>query len=227
MHDGRDRLLEYNSCRPGHAGEICSQVAKEDDHAELLDYATRAFDSFGIDHQEHSEQCLVLKPGANLQAASIPSLPPDGMTVTLSRDIALANEDMQFLTWEHPMITGLMEMVAGSEQGNCAFTAIRIPGLKPGNLFLESLFVLEGSGAAASGLSYYLPPTMLHVVVDQNGRDLSGVLKHENIERTQREVDRTTGLKVVRKCIPQLKSMIDKAEVLAEGRLPGLLDEAR
>ena len=227
MHDGRDRLLEYNSCRPGRAGEICSQVAKEDDHAELLDYATRAFDSFGIDHQEHSEQCLVLKPGANLQAASIPSLPPDGMTVTLSRDIALANEDMQFLTWEHPMVTGLMEMVAGSEQGNCAFTAIRIPGLKPGNLFLESLFVLEGSGAAASGLGYYLPPTMLHVVVDQNGRDLSGVLKHENIERTQREVDRTTGLKLVRKCIPQLKSMIDKAEVLAEGRLPGLLDEAR
>ncbi|MGD9296754.1 MAG: RNA polymerase-associated protein RapA [Chromatiales bacterium] len=227
MHEGRDRLLEYNSCRPRQAAEICSRVTDQDEPGELIDYATRAFDCFGIEYQEHSDQCLVLKPGAHLQAASIPSLPADGMTVTVSRNIALANEDMQFLTWEHPMMSGLMEMVTGSEQGNCAFTAIRIPGLKPGNLFLESLFILEGSVADSSGLGYYLPPTMLRVVVDDTGRDLGKVLKHEDIERTHREVDRKTGLKVVKSCIPQLKSMIEKAEVLAERSMPELIDRAR
>jgi ATP-dependent helicase HepA len=227
MHEGRDRLLEYNSCRPRQAAEICSRVTDQDEPGELVDYATRAFDCFGIEYQEHSDQCLVLKPGAHLEAASIPSLPADGMTVTVSRDIALANEDMQFLTWEHPMMSGLMEMVTGSEQGNCAFTAIRIPGLKPGNLFLESLFILEGSVADSSGLGYYLPLTMLRVVVDDTGRDLAKVLKHEDIERTHREVDRKTGLKVVKSCIPQLKSMIEKAEVLAERSMPELIDRAR
>jgi ATP-dependent helicase HepA len=227
MHEGRDRLLEYNSCRPRQARDICSRVADQDEPGGLVDYATRAFDCFGVEYQEHSDQCLVLKPGAHLQAASIPSLPSDGMTVTVSRDIALANEDMQFLSWEHPMMIGLMEMVTGNEQGNCAFTAIRIPGLKPGKLFLESLFVLEGSVAESSGLGYYLPPTLMHIVVDDGGRDLSKVLKHDDIERTQREVDRKTGLKVVKSCIPQLKSMIEKTEVLADQRMPELLDKAR
>jgi ATP-dependent helicase HepA len=125
------------------------------------------------------------------------------------------------------MLNGLMEMVTSSEQGNCAFTAIRIPGLKPGNLFLESLFILEGSVAESSGLGYYLPPMMLRVVVDDGGRDLGKVLKHEDIERTQREVDRKTGLKVVKSCIPQLKSMIEQAERLAEGSMPELIDKAR
>ena len=227
MHEGRDRLLEYNSCRPRQAGEICARVTDQDEPGRLVDYATRAFDCFGVEYQEHSDQCFVLRPGAHLQAASIPSLPSDGMMVTVSRDIALANEDMQFLTWEHPMLSGLMEMVTGSEQGNCAFTAIRIPGLKPGNLFLESLFILEGSVAESSGLGYYLPPMMLRVVVDDGGRELGKVLKHEDIERTHREVDRKTGLKVVKSCIPQLKSMIEQAERLAEGSMPELIDKAR
>ena len=227
MHEGRDRLLEYNSCRPRQADEICKRVADQDEPAGLMDYATRAFDCFGVEYQEHSDQCYVLKPGAHLQAASIPSLPPDGMTVTVSREIALSNEDMQFLTWEHPMMSGLMEMVSVSEQGNCSFSAIRIPGIKAGKLFLESLFILEGSVAESSGLGYYLPPTMLRVVVDEGGRDLGKVLKHEDIERTHREVDRKTGLKVVKSCIPQLKTMIEKSEELAERGMPELIDKAR
>ena len=227
MHEGRDRLLEYNSCRPRQAGEVCSRVADQDEPAVLIDYASRAFDCFGVEYQEHSDQCYVLKPGSHLQATSIPSLPSDGMTVTVSRDIALSNEDMQFLTWEHPVMSGLMEMVTGSEQGNCSFSAIRIPGVKAGNLFLESLFILEGGVAESSGLGYYLPPTMLRVVVDHGGRDLGKVLKHEDIERTHREVDRKTGLKVVKSCLPQLKSMIEKAEELAERGMPELIDKAR
>ncbi|MGD8556695.1 MAG: RNA polymerase-associated protein RapA, partial [Chromatiales bacterium] len=227
MHEGRDRLLEYNSCRSGQAEEICSEIAGQDAPQVLLDYASRAFDCFGIEHQEQSEHCFVIKPGAHMQAASIPSLPVDGMTVTLSRDFALAYEDMQFLSWEHPMMIGLMEMVASSEQGNCAFTAIRIPRLKPGSLFLESLFMLEGSAAESSGIGYYLPPTMLHVVVDHAGRDFSTVLGHEVIERTRQKVDRATGMKVVRKCMPQLKSMIEQAEIFAEERMPDLIAAAR
>jgi ATP-dependent helicase HepA len=227
MHEGRDRLLEYNSCRSGQAEEICSEIAGQDAPQVLLDYTSRAFDCFGIEHQEQSEHCFVIKPGAHMQAASIPSLPVDGMTVTLSRDFALAYEDMQFLSWEHPMMIGLMEMVASSEQGNCAFTAIRIPRLKPGSLFLESLFMLEGSAAESSGIGYYLPPTMLHVVVDHAGRDFSTVLGHEVIERTRQKVDRATGMKVVRKCIPQLKSMIEQAEIFAEERMPDLIAAAR
>ena len=139
MHEGRDRLLEYNSCRPRQAAEICSRVTDQDEPGELIDYATRAFDCFGIEYQEHSDQCLVLKPGAHLQAASIPSLPADGMTVTVSRNIALANEDMQFLTWEHPMVRGCMEMLTSGELGTAAVTVCSHLDYRTGSALLEVL----------------------------------------------------------------------------------------
>lgn len=227
MHDGRDRLLEFNSCRPHKAETVFADVAGQDQPGALLEYAERAFDCFGIDQQEHSDQCLIVKPGAHLQAASIPGLPVDGMTVTVSRDIALSNEDIQFMTWEHPMIRGIMEMVSGSEQGNCAFTAIRVPKLKPGALFLECLFLLEGTASEKSGLGYYLPPTVIRIVVDHTGRDFTSALTPEVLQRTMHKVDKSTGPKVIKSCIPQFRTMIDKAEVIAEGEMPALLESAR
>jgi ATP-dependent helicase HepA len=227
MQAGRDRLLEFNSCRPQLAETICARVAEQESPSLLLDYAERAFDCYGVEQQEHSDQCLIVKPGAHLQASSIPGLPPDGMTVTLSREIALANEDMQFLSWEHPMIRGLMDMVTSGEQGNCAFTAIRIPKLKPATLFLECLFVLEGNAAESSGLGYYLPTTVMRVVLNTDGRDFGEILGNDVIQRARQQIDKSSGPKVIKRCVPQLRAMIGKAETLADERLPQLIADAQ
>jgi len=42
---------------------------------------------------------------------------------TYQRDIALSRDDMHFITWEHPMVTGAIEMIRGSEFGNASFCA--------------------------------------------------------------------------------------------------------
>ena len=39
-----------------------------------------------------------------------PGLDPEGMTVSFSRDYSLAREDVQFLSWEHPMALGLLDI---------------------------------------------------------------------------------------------------------------------
>jgi hypothetical protein len=52
---------------------------------------------------------------------SSPGLPTEGLTVTCDRQRALAREDVQFLTWDHPLVTGAIDMLLGSEQGNCSF----------------------------------------------------------------------------------------------------------
>ncbi|MEJ2308771.1 MAG: RNA polymerase-associated protein RapA [Gammaproteobacteria bacterium] len=227
MHAGRDRLLEFNSCRPRQAQAICARVAEQEAPMELLDYVERAFDCYGIEQQEHSERCLVVRPGAQMHAASIPGLPEDGMTVTLAREIALANEDMQFLSWEHPMVRGLMEMVATSEQGNSAFTAIRIPRLKPGTLFLECLFLFEGSAGESSGLGAYLPTTMERVVLNAEGREFGDILRHDVIGRARQSIDKSTGPKVIKSRAAQLRAMIENAEAIAAERMPGLIAAAQ
>ena len=67
------------------------------------------FDAFGIDSEDHSENALVLRPSEKMLDASFPLGDDEAVTITYDREQALAREDMQFLTWEHPMVQGGMD----------------------------------------------------------------------------------------------------------------------
>src|SRR5439155_934455 len=58
---------------------------------------------------------------AGVLADSFPGLPAEGLTVTCDRKRALAREDIQFLTWDHPLVTGALDLLLGSEKGNSSF----------------------------------------------------------------------------------------------------------
>ena len=73
-----------------------------------------------------------------MKTSHFPGLKEDGMTVTYSRSKALVREDMEFLSWEHPMVCESMEMIVGSELGNASLVTISVKGLMPGTLLLES-----------------------------------------------------------------------------------------
>ncbi|MBA1330933.1 hypothetical protein QQ73_07100, partial [Candidatus Endoriftia persephone str. Guaymas] len=70
----------------------------------------------------------------------LPGLPDDGLTLTFDRADALAHEDRQFLTWEHPMLREAMQQVISQESGNSSAIALRHPEMKPGQLLIEALF---------------------------------------------------------------------------------------
>ena len=76
---------------------------------------------------------------------SFPGLPEGGITGTYERGEALTHEDMHFLTWEHPMVTGAMDMMLSGEFGNSTLCALKAPFLKPGTL------LLIGSGLVGLG----------------------------------------------------------------------------
>ena len=52
-------------------------------------------------------------------------LPPEGTTVTFDRARALEREEITFLTWDHPMVLGALELLLGGESGNCASSTPR------------------------------------------------------------------------------------------------------
>ncbi|MFO7594289.1 MAG: RNA polymerase-associated protein RapA [Pseudomonadota bacterium] len=222
LHRGRDRLLEYNSCRP-HVAEALRDQALADDAANTLaPYLENLFDCYGIDTEPHSEQCLILRPSEQMQQSHFPGLHEEGMTVTYDRDTALSNEDIQFLTWEHPLVTGAMEMVLGSERGNCSLIAAKLPQAEAGQLFLECLFVLEGSSAVA----LQLPPTSLRLVIDSDGADHSAEEAFKRISPLAETVEPDTAGRIVRAYAGTLREMLDAGTSLAEKQAPTLLRRA-
>jgi len=50
LQRGRDRLLEYNSCRPAIAQDIKQRADAEDSSSQLADYMENVYDCFGIDN---------------------------------------------------------------------------------------------------------------------------------------------------------------------------------
>src|SRR5262249_29826592 len=96
---------------------------------------------------------------AGILAESFPGLPASGFTVTCDRARALMREDVQFLTWDHPLVSGALDLMLGSEKGNS--TAVQ----HDEETGLDAVFVLECIAPAQLHIDRFLPPTPLTVNV--------------------------------------------------------------
>ena len=227
LHRGRDRLLEYSSCRPQRAETLTRRARAESaaGEAELLGYLEALFDAFGVEQEEHSEHAFIIRPGVQMQAP-FPALPEDGLTFTCRRDIALANEDMEFITWEHPLVQGGMEMVLSGEQGNTAIVSLKHPRFRPGSLLLECDYVLESASTRAVQSARYLPPASIRVVVDLKVGDHTGVLPDTLLADHGAPVEIDTARNMVRAYRQPLREPLQLGETAARGRVPELLAQA-
>src|SRR5690606_12874981 len=140
LREGRDALLERSSCDQQRAAELIATIEREEQGEQLQAYMGQLWDYFGIDHEELSPTSLVIRPSDHMLIPDFPELPEEGISVSFSREQALGREDLAFLSWEHPLVTAAMDLVAHGEYGNACVAGISIKGLKPGTLLLEALF---------------------------------------------------------------------------------------
>ncbi len=224
LHRGRDRLLEYSSCRPQRAEALTrrARAASAAAEAELLDYLEALFDAFGVEQEEHSEHAFIIRPGVQMEAP-FPALPEDGLTFTCHRDTALANENMEFLTWEHPLVQGGMELVLSGERGNTALASLKHPRFRPGSLLLECIYVLESASTRAVQSARYLPPANIRVVVDPKGGEHADVLPETLLATCAAPVEIDTARQIVRGYRQPLRELLALGEAAARGRVPDLL----
>lgn len=226
LHDGRDRLLEFNSCRSDIANKIKEDIQDQDAESTLMEYMENIFDCCGADSEYHSEDCYIIRPSDVMQT-TLPNLPDDGMTITYSRDIALSCEDMQFMSWEHPMVSNAIDMIMTNELGNTAVTAVKISGIKPGTLLLECLYILESTSSNALQSSYLLPPTTIRLVIDQQGMNHDKDISHSLISESNESVDTKTANEVVCAYTKELREMVVCSEKLARQMAPQILADVR
>ncbi len=222
LQNGRDQLLEFNSCRPHVANALRDDAANQDTHSVIADYMEKVYDCFSIDHEIYRDKSFIIRPGDHMMT-SFPGLNSEGMTITYDRETALSNEDLHFLSWEHPLVLNAMDMVLSHELGNSALTAIEYKHATAGSLLLECLFVLETASVGELQTSRYLPPTTLRVVIDENGKDHSQTLPHAFIKQSQTLVDSQTANKVVQTKQNDLREMVKQSENLANQQAPEIL----
>ncbi|MGM0571238.1 RNA polymerase-associated protein RapA [Marinobacter sp.] len=222
LEQGRDALIELNSCRRDRADALIEAIEEEEADARLQDYVHTACDIFGVDVEEHSADAEILKPSDQRHSGQLELVPDDGVTVTYTREKALHREDMAFMSWEHPLVTGVMDSVLGSGLGKAALATMSVKGLQPGTVMLEAVFVVHCPAPERLQLSRYLPLSPVRVLVDVNGRDLSAVLPHDRLNGLCSNIPRRTAQSVVPRVRAEVETMVDHARGLAEPKFePG------
>ncbi len=167
---GQDRLLERSSHRPERSSWLVKKIREWDEDAGFEDFLLRLFEHSGLHIEDLGRRRYFLLPG-NLKSDAFPSLPHDGMTVTFDRQRALEREQEAFLTWDHPMVRGALDLMLGSEAGNATFGVWESTGEKV--ILLETWIVVECVAPARLHVERFLPQTPMRIVVDHKGGDLT------------------------------------------------------
>jgi ATP-dependent helicase HepA len=131
---------------------------------------TAVFDHYAIHVEELAPRAYQLG-SAGVFADAFPGLPAEGLTVTADRRRALSREDVQFLTWDHPLVTGALDLLLGTGIGNSCFALW--PDAKVAGFYLETVHLLECIAPPTLHIDRFLPPTPLRVLTDHRGVDVS------------------------------------------------------
>ncbi|GAA0342747.1 RNA polymerase-associated protein RapA [Bowmanella denitrificans] len=169
LEQGRDKLLELNSSGRGRVESLVQAIADLDDSPQLESFLTRLFDAIGIAQEEMDDYCYILRPGESM-ISQLPGLDEEGMTITYERGIALAREDVRFISADHPMVQHALDMILTDTIGMSSVALCQDKALPNGSYWVECLFVLSASAPRALQLHRYLPPTPIRVCVDATGK---------------------------------------------------------
>jgi ATP-dependent helicase HepA len=92
---------------------------------------------------------------------------------------------------------------------------------------LEALFVLHCPAPIELQLFRYMPQSLLRVLLDNKGKDLSAVLNINQLSKLLQKVPRPSAQELVRHARPQLTEMLKQAEDLAMPQQDKLIAAAR
>ena len=226
LREGRDRLLERNSCKADVAQQLIAEIASSEEDDALQQYLEALCEAYGVEHEYHSDHTLVLRPTDHMLTGHFPHLPEDGTTVTFSRSKALAREDMAFLSWEHPMLVEAMDMVRSTELGNAALGTIKLKGIAPGTMLLECVFTINCVAPRGLQLERFLSLSPLRLLVDARGKDLAALVPHERLNGLVERVNKSTALAIIKQVQQDVDNKMLLATRLATKHLAPLLADA-
>lgn len=182
LSQGQDRLIALNSFREEASAELVGHIRTLDADRTLGQFMNRIFDHFGVTVEDIDSRTFHLEPG-QLFTDSFPGLPDEGTTVTCDRKRALGREDIGFLTWDHPMVRGAIDLTLSSEKGNSSIVVWKDPSVDAPPILIEAIYVLESVAPPRLHVDRFLPPTPVRVLVDLGGKDYSEEFGHDYINK--------------------------------------------
>ncbi|KJG09338.1 ATP-dependent helicase [Photobacterium kishitanii] len=227
LEQGRDRLLEIHSNGGEAAQQLVEQISSKDGDTNLVSFALGLFDTIGLNQDDKGENAIVVTPSEHMMVASYPGLPYDGCTITFDRNTALSREDLHFISWEHPMIQGGIELLLSEGVGTTAVSLLKNKALPVGTLLLELIYVVDAQAPKQSGIGRFLPKTPIRILLDSKGNNLSANVEFESFNRQLSPINRHLSSKLVNSVQKEIHTLIAHAEREIDKELVSVRSQAQ
>jgi ATP-dependent helicase HepA len=205
LEEGRDVLVELNSFNEAEAMKIVNEISRYDSSSDLINYMNDVFQELGVDIEDLDDNVFFIKPSDNMYIPYFPGLNSEGNRITYDRQMALSREDVEFLTWDHPMVVGIMELILSQSLGN-----ISVMTRKKANpnqkTFIEAFFKLITIAPYQYNPGTFFPVTGVRILIDSSGENFSSKFEKNQIDEKIASADQET----LKKCRQLPKDAVQK-----------------
>jgi ATP-dependent helicase HepA len=188
LEEGQDLLVEFNSFNHTKAMSFVAELKAQDEANDLRDYMVNIWENLGVDTEDMNDPyTFFIRPGDNMYLPHFPGLDNEGMTVTFKRENAIRHDDMTFLSWDHPMVVGIMDFISSKEMGNVTITSWKTPSKE--NFLFEGYYLLSCIADKKLQLQKFFPPTPLRVLLNGQFQDMTQKLPKKFIDENTETID--------------------------------------
>lgn len=222
IKDGRDALLEINSCRQPQADNIAKSIS-DFEQSTPEELVAEASELLQFHYEQTFDGVFSLIPSDKMLIPALPGLPSEGVELTYDRDMANSREDLHFMTWDSPFIEGLWELLHHSELGSASVAMLPSKQLPAGHCLLEVCFDFAiQSPAAKECLPFIQENSVRSLVLDVGEKDLSAVLPEDALEANLQSVKKHLAREVIKSRKEAIPGWFKTAEAVSLAKKEGI-----
>lgn len=224
VEKGRSRLLELASCNFTRADRLIAAVSSVES-LEIRNAVEVIFAHFGISMEEHGNELIYVDFDLLTEHTfPIPPMREEGMSITFDRDCALAREDVEFVSIDHPMVLGGLELLLGGEKGNCS--CARLPQAGEEGLLFELVYRIFPKGGTTLFPEAYLPGETVRLLYDDAGDEVSDIFSFFFLKENLKEAGFDSGTFSLESLKELLEPILASSQDLIEEKRAQLIQQA-
>ena len=226
LQQGRDRLLEYHSCRPQIANQLVEQLEHIEDQSLIPEFVKRFAYVANIDFEPQSNSTVIMRATDQTLVEGL-NLDEDGLTAVFYRDVAQVREDAEFLTIEHPLVNRMFEAIKNQSLGSCNVATLSSKVLPSGLVLVEVWFSIEVLAPRVLNVKGSLPQQLIRIILAEQGQDLSDKITPDIMTPYVNVLNVQQGRMVIKARQHIIQQRYMQAVDIAQAQLPQLSKQAQ
>lgn len=217
IEQGRDKLLEQHSFSSERISPLLSEINELDNSQHnLAILMEEAFDIGHVETEPTTNGNMIISPSDNCPYSFTNSMRDEKATVTYSREQAAMREDLEFMSWDHPWIKGLIDDIeaAGTGFTSCALMADN--KFKNGQVLVESFFLTQAEGPGRLELGRFLKPTINHYLIGEDLKNQTQAVDLQELRDDVQFVGKDMAKEIIAMKMPQIEKALMLGEKIAE-----------